>query len=349
MATSGGIAMQGISAAIVLNAIDKISEMVLKADDAMRRNIDKEINAALRGIPGRPDVMDASYRDEYSSVTGALAGATLDGKAPQIDRLPLFLDNVVGSFFEDYTAALDTLFPGLGAAGADADAFVHRALNSAIGMSYSEQVDSTPAHTAWLLARRQAHIQERDALEAAAQAGHRFAHGHAMEAIARIHGASVTAAAEAMTRAHAERLAQERSEKMRMARALMDTNMSRVKKLQQQVAEAFRLKLQARRMWVNDQNAVVDSANNVYLLNNRFDNQLAELLRRTATRRFGLRFDELAAKDRSEVLGKLRMANANEVVDMFGNMVTTLMNQVRGSGSYDGTERDVTDWDSVLA
>ena len=49
----------------------------------------------------------------------------------------------------------------------------------------------------------------------------------------------------------------------------------------------------------------------------------------------------------SEFLGKLKMANANEVVDLFGNAVTTLMNQVHGKGGYQGTERDVTDWDSL--
>ena len=43
------------------------------------------------------------------------------------------------------------------------------------------------------------------------------------------------------------------------------------------------------------------------------------------------------------------MANANEVVDLFGNAVTTLMNQVSAKGGYTGTERDITDWDSVLA
>lgn len=36
-------AMQGMSAAIVLTAIDKISEMINQADAAMQRNLDKEI------------------------------------------------------------------------------------------------------------------------------------------------------------------------------------------------------------------------------------------------------------------------------------------------------------------
>lgn len=346
--TASGTAMQGISAAIVYAAIARISEMINQADEAMQRHLDTEINAALRSIPGRPDAANASYPEQFSAAREALSDANLDGKDPRIDRLPLFLDNAVGSFFEDYTGKLDALFPGLGAAGADADAFVRTALASAIGVSYNEQVDSTPAHTAFLLARRQAFAQERQALDAAAQAGHRFAPGQVMEAMARMHGAGIAAAAEAITQAHAQRLEQERSEKMRLARASMGASMERIKKLHQQVAEAFRLKLRARGLWINDQNAVVDSATSKVVLNERFYNQVAELMRRTATRRFGLKFDEAAAKDRAEFLGKIKMANANEVVDMFGNAVTTLMNQVSGKGGYNGAERDVTDWDSIL-
>lgn len=341
--------MQGLSAAIVLGAIDRISEMINTADAAMVKSINTEINAALSGIPGRPDAMEANYREEYSDARSALAKANLTGKTPSIDRLPMFLDNVVGSFFEDYLDKMDALFPGLGRAGEDADAFVRSALTSAIGVSYDEQVDSTPANTAFLIARRQAYGQERQILDDAAAAGHRFAHGQAMEALARMHGASINAATEAIARANAERLAQERSEKMRLARVSLDASMSRIKKIHAQVAEAFKLKLRARGMWINDQNQVVDASNSVTAMNERFYNQTAELMRRTATRRFGLEFDEKAAKDRAEVLGKLKMTNANEVVDMFGNMVTTLMNQVSAKGGYSGTERDVTDWDSILA
>lgn len=349
MATSTGTAMQGISAAIVYAAIDKISEMILTADGAMRAAVDKEINGALRFMNGRPDALAVRYRDHFNNANAALGGANLEGEDLDIQPLPLFLDNVVGSFFEDYTSKLDALFPGMGVAGADAEAFVRAALASAIGMSYSEQVDSTPAETAFLLARRQAFAEERKALDGAAAAGHRFAPGAVMDALARMHGASIATATEALTQAHARRLEQERSEKMRLVRASLDTGMDRVKKLQQQVAEAFRLKLRARGMWINDQNQVVDSVNGVIALNEKFHASLAATMRRMATRRFNLDFTEAETKDRDDFLGKLKMANANEVVDLFGNMVTTLMNQVSGRGSYSGNERDVTDWDSLLA
>ena len=345
----GGTAMQGTSAAIVYAAIDKIGKMIAEADGAMAASIDREINGALHSLQPLPDAAKVRYRDVYGTARDALANANLDGESQDIDPLPLFLDNVVGSFFEDYTAKLDMIFPGLGVAGADAQAFVRQALASAIGMSYNEQVDSTPAETAFLLARRQAFAQEREVLGAAAAAGHRFAPGAAMDALARMHGQSIASATEAITQAHAKRLEQERSEKMRLVRASLDTSMERVKKLQQQVAEAFKLKLRARGMWINDQNQVVDSVNGVIALNEKFHASLTGLMRRIATRRFNLAFSEAEIQDRDDFLGKLKMTNANEVVDLFGSMVMTLMNQVHAKAGYNGTEVDRTDWDSILA
>ena len=349
MATTAGIAKQGMSAAIVLHAIDKISEMINRAESAMVSSIDSEIVAAVDFAATNPEVAKLSYRDPYYGVQSALKDANLNGEDPEFSKLPLFLDNVIGTFFEDYTGKLDAMFPGLGIAGADADAFVRAALNSAIGVSYNEQVDSTPVQTAFLEAQRRAFTGERDALDKDAATGHRFASGPTLELIARMHGGAAEAAGKAAVSVYARRLEQERTEKMRMIRACLDTDMDRVKKLHRQVAEAFKLKLQARGMWINDQNAVVDSFDSQWLMNERFHNNLLELMRRTALRRYNLRFDETALKDRTDFLGKLKIANANEVVDLFGNMVTTLMNQVSGRGSYQGSERDITDWDSLLA
>lgn len=349
MATSTGTAAQGISAAIVYTAIEKITDMIGTAEEAMQRAVDTEINAALRSVPKRPGVADVLYAPVLDTVNTALEGTDLSGAGLDLQPLPLFLDGVVGSFFDDYLGKLDELFPGLGAAGADAEAFAIGALNGAVGMSYNEAVDSTPAHTAFLMAQKEVQAKEREVLAMAAAGGHRFAHGHAMEAIARMRGDSVASATEALLQSHARRLQQERDEKMRMARSMLDTSMDRIKRLNQQVAEALKLQLRARGMWINDQNAVVDSANNVYALREQFKGHVMELLRRTATRRVGLKMDEAQTRDRDDFLGKLKMANANEVVDLFGNMVTTLMNQVNARGGYQGSERDVTDWDSLLA
>lgn len=349
MATTGGIGFQGINAAIVYTAINRITEMLLTADASMRDKVNKEINGALASMKGRPDVDAIEYREKLDSAEAALAGANIEGPDPEIAIMPMFLDGVVGSFFEDYTDKLDMLFPGLREAGADAEAFARNALASALGMSYSEFVDQTPVDTAFLLAQREAFAQEREVLAGAAAAGHRFAPGAAMDALARMHGNSISTTTDTMKQLYAARLAQERSEKMRMVAASLDTSMQRVKRLHQQVAEAFKLKMRARGLWINDQNQVVDSFNNVIAFNEKFHTALTALMRKTATRRFGLEFDEVAAKDRNDFLGKLKMMNANEVVDLFGNAVTTLQNQINAKGGYNGTETDVTDWDSILA
>lgn len=349
MAAATGIAAQGISAAIVNTAINKITKMITDADNSMVNNLDDEVNAVLRDLPRRPKVLDVSYSEAFGKVNSALSDANLDGANANVSPLPLFLDGVIGSFFDDYLGKMDYLFPGLSVAGADTQAFVSAALNAAMGVSYNELVDSTPGETAFLKTQREVYAKEREALGAAATAGHRFAHGHMLEAMARMRGDSISNATDAILRSHAQRVQQEREEKTRLARASIDTSMDRIKRLHQQVAENIKLKLQARGMWVNDQNAVMDAANNIYATNAQFDSRVTGLLRQVATRRFNMKLDEAAARDREDFLGKLKMANANEVVDLFGNAVTTLMNQVSARGTYSGTERDVTDWDSILA
>lgn len=349
MAAATGIAAQGISAAIVNTAISKISTMINDADNSMANNLDDEVNAVLRGINRRPKVLDVSYSEAYGKADGALSDANLDGASANVSTLPLFLDGAIGSFFDDYLGKMDCLFPGLSVAGADTHVFVSVALNAAVGISYNELVDSAPGETAFLKTQREVYAKEREALGAAAAAGHRFAHGHMLEAMARMRGDSISNATDAILRSHAQRVQQEREEKIRLARASIDTSMDRIKRLHQQVAENIKLKLQARGMWVNDQNAVMDAANNIYATNAQFDSRVTGLLRQVATRRFNMKLDEAAARDREDFLGKLKMANANEVVDLFGNAVTTLMNQVSARGTYSGTERDVTDWDSILA
>ena len=137
-----GTAAQGISAAIVYTAINRITEMMNTADAAMVAAVGSEVNPALQSVPNRPKTSDVFYSPEYSSASSALADANLEGEDLDIAPLPLFLDGVIGSFFEDYTGKLDHLFPGLGLAGADATAFAIAALQNATGMSYDELVDS---------------------------------------------------------------------------------------------------------------------------------------------------------------------------------------------------------------
>ena len=348
MAT-GGIAMQGISAAIVIEAINKISKMIADADALVAAKVEPAINRAISEIPDRPDSLVASYSDSRSTVRGALSTATVLGSAPVIASPPALIEQAVVSFFEDYTTVIDGLFPGLSQAGDDADAFISAALASVVGVSYSETVDRSPADTAFALAHKQAHAQEREILDTAAAVGHRFAPGTAHNAIARLHAESTRGAHEAIVAAHAARLQQERSDKMRLVRAQIDTRMDRVRKLHQQTAEAFRLKLKARGMWISDQNAVIDATNSQYAIGAQFQARLSTLLQDVTARRHGSVVSALEIGDRKLEVGRLKMMNGQELVDLLGQMVGTLLNQVRASGSYNGSERDVTDWDSVLA
>lgn len=347
MAT-GGIAMQGISAAIVLTAIDKITDMVKDADAALDAKVGPAVEQVIADIPAQPDSVKANYTNSYDKVAGALGGSSVAGSGPNVEPLPAIINEAVGTFFSNYLTVLDQLFPGLSAAGDDADAFIAAALASTVGVSYSDLVDRTPGETAFLMARKQVFLQEREALDTAAAAGHRFAPGATMDMLARLHGEGTQSAMAALQQAHAARLEQERSDKMRLIRAQIGTRMDRVKKVQQQTAEAFRLKLRARGMWISDQNAVIDAANNRVALNAQFKARIDAARREAASRLHGSVVSALEVGDRSVDLGKLKMMNGQELVDMLGNMAATLLNQIRASGSYNGREDDRTDWDSVL-
>lgn len=344
-----GIAMQGLSAAIVLTAIDKITTMIGDAEGRLASKIEPAIQRAIRTIPSEPDSVRASYADSRAAAQGALGGASIAGGAPTAGAVPVLVDQAVVSFMDDYTAVMDTLFPGLLTAGEDADRFVQSALESAIGVSYSEQVDRTGADTVFALARKAAHQQERDVLDSAAAAGHRFAPGVAMNALARLHAESTQEAAQAIVAAHAARLEQERADKMRLVRAEIGQRMDRIKQLQSKVAEAFRLKMQARGLWVNDQNAVIDAWNQQFALSAQFQARVADAARTAAARRHASVVNAYEVSDRALDIGRLRLMNGQEVVDLLGNMIATLQNQIRASGSYSGSERDVSDWDSILA
>lgn len=344
-----GIAFQGLSAAIVITAIEKITRMMQDAENRMNTKIGTAIEQVIDSIPKKPDEILANYPDSRALASTALTPASISGNGPSVGSVDTLIDQAVVSFFEDYTSVIDGLFPGLLQAGEDADRFVRNAFESAVGVSYSELVDSAGADTVFALARKQAHQQERDTLDAAGAAGHRFAPGFALQAIGRLHAESTQAAAEAIAAAHASRLEQERSEKIRMVQAEIGQRMDRVKKLQSQVAEAFRMKMRAHGQWVGDQNAVIDSWNSQRIMPAQFDARVGQLLREVTNRRHASVVGGYSVSDRAMDIGKLRLMNGQEIVDLLGNMVTTLQNQIRANGSYSGSERDITDWNSVLA
>ena len=130
-----GIAMQGISAAIVIEAINKIGKMISDADAMMADKIEPAINNAIDRIPNQPDSLKANYSDSRSAAAGALGGASVIGSGPNIAPPPALIESAVVSFFEDYTTVIDELFPGLSQAANDADAFISAALASVVGVS----------------------------------------------------------------------------------------------------------------------------------------------------------------------------------------------------------------------
>ncbi|AEF89719.1 hypothetical protein DelCs14_2707 [Delftia sp. Cs1-4] len=347
MATTG-IAMQGLSAAIVYTAIDKIGTMINDAAGRMQSKIGPAITQIIDGIPDYPEVAKAKHSNSLSAVLTALGPASVGASGPAVGQLPLLVEQAVGTFFTGYSSVVNDLFPGLLDAGADADAWIQSALTSAVGTTYIESVDRVAGDTAFALARKDAWAGERDLLDAAAASGHRFAPGATHNAIARLHAESTRAAADAIAATHAARLREERETKMRLVRAELDQRMDRIKQLHQQTAQAFRDKLRARGLWISDQDAVIDSYNRSYALPAQFNARLAQLAQEAAQRHYKSTADALQISDVAVDVAKLKMANGQEIVDFLGNMITTLNNQVRASGSYSGSERDVTDWDSIL-
>ncbi|RYF38589.1 MAG: hypothetical protein EOO27_50555, partial [Comamonadaceae bacterium] len=334
--------MQGLSAAIVLTAIEKITDMIKDAESKLESKVEPAIQNAIRGIPAQPESVKAAYGDSAGKARSALSSATITAATPTFSDVPTLVDSAVMSFYEDYTGAMEQLFPGLLAAGEQADRFIQSALQSAIGVSYSEQVDRTGADTVFALARKAAFQQERETFDVAGAAGHRFAPGTALNAITRIHAESTQQAADAIAAAHASRLDQERSDKMRLVRAEIGQRMDRIKKIQSQVADAFRMKMRASGMWVNDQNAVIDAWNNTHVMPVQFQARMADMLREVTARRHASVVGAYEVSDRAVDIGRLRLGNGQEIVDMLGNMIATLQNQIRASGSYSGTERDIT-------
>lgn len=346
--SSTGIAMQGLSAAIVINAIDKIGDMISDAERRMNKKIGTSITDVIEGIPLVPDVVGAQYEDSVSAVQAALGQPTIQGGAANIPQLPPLIEDSVSSFFGGYTLVMDDLFPGLFEAGKDADAWIEAALASSLGATYIESVDRVAADAAFALAQKEAWAAERALLDASAAAGHRFAPGATHHAIARLHAESTRASSDAIAAAHSSRLREERETKIRLVRAQLDQRMDRVKQMHQQTAQAFRDKMKARADWIADQDAVIEGYSRSHELPAQFSARLTQLAQEAAQRHYKSKADALQVGDLSIALAKLKMANGQEIVDLLGNMVTTLNNQIRASGTYSGSERDVTDWDSIL-
>lgn len=349
MATTG-IAMQGLSAAIVIQAINLISDFATNADERMNRALQGNVYTHIENLPGMPTSAQDPWRDNAKRVDEALSDAAdlvKDALKIPVARLPAVVESSVVTFFDSYLEFVDSYFPGLQAGGAAADRLAARAFGGA-GLTHSEIVDGVAGDTAFTWSQQEAFAQERALLDERAAAGHRFLPGAAFNAIGRMHAAAIRPAAEAAAQAHAARAALERQARMDLARAATSQRMERIKKVTDQALDAFKMKMRARSLHLADRASVVGTAAATASINPAYRTRLAELALAVTERRRASIVAAGKASDRSVEVAKANYSNGQELVDLLGNMVTTLHNQVRASGSYGGTERDVTDWDSVL-
>lgn len=350
MATAG-IAQQGLSAAIVIQAINLISNFAYEAEERMNRVTNGNIYDHIVGMPTTPK--SAAVRRADSS---KMAGTAMQGAKKLVSDarsgvskpvLPQVIESAVLGFFGDYLTFVDQNFPGLRAAGASADGLATRAFGTT-GLTTTEVVDAVAADSTFAWDRQDAFAQERALIDARAAAGHRFLPGSAFNAISRLHAASIRPAAAAAAQAHAARAAVESKARMDMARATTAQQVDRLRKVTQQAAQAFQAKIRARNLHLTDRAETAGLAASVATLDVDYQARLAELMLDMTERRHGNLVAAGKASDRAVEIAKANYGNGQELVDLLGNMVTTLFNQVRASGGYSGSERDVTDWDSVL-
>ena len=350
MATAG-TAMQGISAAIVIQAINLIADFAYDANERMNRVTNSNVYDHIIGMPGVPLSAQQQLRDSVVSADTAFLPASKlveeAGRNVIEGTMPPVLEKAVEQFFGDYLSFVDEHFPGVRAAGGAADALASKALGNA-GITHSEVVDAVAADSAFGWDQQDAYAQERALLDQHSAAGHRFLPGAAFSAIARLHAASIKPAAEAAARAHAARAEVERQARMSLARAATAARTGRIKKVTDQALDAFKAKMLARSQHRADRLSVIGTAASTAMLPNEYRARLAELARTSAERHLASTVAAGKASDRDVEIAKANYGNGQELVDLLGNMVTTLFNQVRANGSYSGSERDVTDWDALL-
>lgn len=351
MATTG-TAMQGLSAAIVIQAINLISEFAYKADERMNQATTSNIYDHILGMPTMPKSAQDPLSDSTKMAGDALRPATRlvadAGRDVSAALMPTAMESAVVTFFDNYLSFVDQNFPGLQSGGGAADRLAGAAFGGA-GLTHSEVVDGVAADTAFAWSQQDAYAQERALVDERAAAGHRFLPGAAFSAIARMHAAAIRPAAEAAAQAHAARAALERQARMDLARAATAHRVDRIKKVTDQALDAFMKKIRARGLQNADRESIVGTTASTVALSSDYQTRLAELALSVAERRQASMVAAGKANDRSVEIAKANYSNGQELVDLLGNMVTTLFNQVRANGSYSGSERDVTDWDSMSA
>lgn len=345
--TLPAVFVPGLAAAVVMQAIELITNLATATDQYANGITAQAVDAPINAL-GAPDAAGVRWSSSLTSSQNALDRALSPGDEDEIvvPGLPGdLMDAAVASLTYNMLDAFDRLFPGLDATGDAADAAARAALQAgAPGVTYVEAFDRAAADTALAFGRLEVADQQADLMAAAAAGGHRFLPGAAHGAVAKLHAGVGRAHDAAIAAAFQARLDAERRAKLALAKAAAGIRANKIRDLTGKVADLFNKKRQARALHIADQDAVIDQVTSMEKLTLAEQTRIQALVLETAKRRHDIQVKAALASDYDLQKAKLNSASGQELVDMLGNMVTQLWNQVRGSGQFSGSERDTTDW-----
>lgn len=167
----------GLAAQVVVTAINIIRKMAVGVEHYAEANQGTAVNEVVEKIPNLPDETQVRWGSVMSSAGAAMAKARIPAEGANLPMPAYLVENAVGTLTDKMLDAIETLFPEVAAAGAQADAALIAALKGPVGVTYTESVDRLAADTAFAFDQREAFAQERAMLDSAAAAGHRFLPG----------------------------------------------------------------------------------------------------------------------------------------------------------------------------
>ena len=334
----------GLAAQVVVTAINIIRKMAVGVEHYAEANQGTAVNEVVEKIPNLPDETQVRWDSIMSNAGAAMAKARIPAEGANLPMPAYLVENAVGTLTDKMLDAIETLFPEVAAAGAQADAALIAALKGPVGVTYTESVDRLAADTAFAFDQREAFAQERAMLDSAAAAGHRFLPGASFDAIARMHAATVRQHDQAVAAAYQARVAEEQAAKLKLARAATDARIRNIREFTAKIVDLFRLKQRAHAMHIGDHNTLIEEKSTMERLTAAERNRIESVIQDTAKRRLDARVKSAQIGDGAEASAKLKLATANEMIDMLGTLSATLYNQIGGRGSWGGTESDVTDY-----
>lgn len=340
-----------MATAVVAQAVRLIAQFANIAS-GFARDADKDVQRLIGQLGEAPDQAGVTLlkAQQGAAATQASLEASLSAVMQQLQAdqftLPPLPDAAMVDFTQQYLSLLAEHFPGLDVAAAWAEAEAATALTST-GITGQTQADQAQARTAFEQDQLQAWAREREILDGAAAQGHRFAPGLAMESIARLRAQTAQRASDALAAANANRLQEEARTKVELALAAADDRASRIQQVSRSVLSSLDKRLKAQGDWASDRLSLVDLMNQPDVLEQGHANQIRAAVLKGVQRVLAANAGPAARADAAQVTAVQRQfANAQEFVDLAETMVAGLLNQVRTSGQFSGSERDVTNRDT---